>query len=212
MAPPSHTRGAFAALLDAATRDADAAEALARAYECLPTDARARLLAAVFEDAALAHLSLPEVVLPLLAVERDPGLARRLAHALHESAGPRGGDALRPAAAHRAVAGFSSTPGDAPSAPRPRALFLVRPLHGRFVETAAVGWDEEGFVDRARVDALRRDDEADAGLRALPDGLRYAPMGFRDGVALLARTLWDHRSRYGALPAGAAPLAAFLHD
>jgi len=186
----------FGALVDAAASDDAAAQGLVDAYAGLDRGRRAALIDAVVTDAG--HLGARQnTLLLLLAAGTDRDLAQVLAGHLFDAA-PGGA----PGAGARALRGSG---GDA------EALFLVRPLHGGFVETAALSWSRpDGRVATARVDPLCRDDDAERGLASLPDGLVYERLPFDEAADGLGRALWTHRRRHGAWPLAARRVAAFL--
>lgn len=192
-APPADDLRAF---LAAAHRHPDAAAGLVEAYVALPPPRRAQLREAAVADASGDPQTLQTTLLLLLAVEDDPTLAQGIADALFAGIAP----AERPEP--RALLGVG---------PNDEALFLVRPLHGAYVETAALSWSvSDGRVGKGRVDPLCRADEAERGLHALPDGLSYRSLPYREALDDLGRALWTHRRRHGAWPREARAVARFI--
>ena len=76
-------KGAFSSLLDQATTDLSALDALVFAYEALPTAERLGMAQAVIQDARKPGPALAS----LLAVETEPGLRARLSELLRAHAG-----------------------------------------------------------------------------------------------------------------------------
>ena len=170
-------RGGFAALVSDAAQVPAAAHALADAYRALSVLDRRRLVDAVVAD---CHGDPAAPLAALLAVEDDPQVAAAIHRAMERSPA----DAL-------AVSAPWALGGD-------RRITIVQPLHGPFVETLEVRWDDDEVA--VEHDPLRRADD----------------LGGRDAIDLgralrtLTRVLWDHRRRGGTLPDGARRFAALF--
>ncbi len=184
----------YDALLQAAERDAEAAEGLASAYARLAPAERRALLATVVEDSAAAGRSPVAVLTLLLSVEPEPSLVRAIAERLMQE-----GVCL-----HHAPAGAWTWGGDDDG-----GVALVRWAQHRCHEVVLVSW-RAGALEWTRVNRLAHDEPAaDAASRAgVPEGAE--PVAWDAALDRLAARLWELRRRQGALPKRLRPLAGLF--
>lgn len=174
----------FDALLDAAERDAEAAEGLALAYAALDRDERDALYASVLRDAEDRDRSPAGILALLLAVEEDEELANRMARAIL--------GAVRPACESGRALGWAWGSTDE------GGVAFAGPPRGDRLPLSSVRWQGEHFeVVTAEPVAGHQLEE---GRRRLALAESAEAMAFDEAVDLLAAQLWRARRTFGPLP------------
>ena len=180
--------GPFSALVALAGRDPAAASGLAAAYSDLTADARRRLVQAVIADTAgIGSGSTASALLPLLAVESDPQIARNIADAVVAT----GGTGIWPQSKRRSMLAGTEAEG---------MLVLIRPLYGEFVEVLILTWERREITSARLEPMVCRDAVLDRVGSSVRWAARLADVPLDRAVAVVTPVLWHHRRSHGSLP------------
>lgn len=177
---------AWCAWLDALASDAEAALAAAMAYKALDAEGRERWLEVLEQDAARVSVPRIAVYAPLLSVEADPALRRRIEVGL----GPADISAS-PRVAMRCLRGEASGGG--------RVAAIISPLYLDFVQVLACSYSERLGFAWVKHDPIVDDSKAPrAG--DLISGVRLESTPLKPVVDELAHAIVAHQRAGHELP------------
>lgn len=177
---------AWCAWLDALASDAEAALAAAMAYKALDAEGRERWLEVLEQDAARVSVPRIAVYAPLLSVEADPALRRRIEAGL----GPAEADAS-PRVALRCLRGETNGGG--------RVAVVVSPLYLDFVQVLACSYSERLGFAWVKHDPIVDDDKAPRP-GDLVSGVRLESTPLKPVVDELAHAIVAHQRAGHELP------------
>ncbi|MBN1655004.1 MAG: hypothetical protein JXA30_14640 [Deltaproteobacteria bacterium] len=187
------------AFLSRATREPDLAYDLMLAYESLEAAARRIFVGTIIAEAQAEKISPSAVLAALLAVERDPGLARLIASNITVDGGTGLDASIRP---YAMLAGDEVRGG----------ALTVRPLFADFIEIHALVWNGEEGVTHVLFDPLADSSRVTQFLECLPGDLCFDQAPVDLALDRVAKILWTQRKRFGPLPAELRSFAELFGD
>lgn len=189
-----HVRAAWRSWLSALATDANAALAAAVAYESLSPEARRAWLDALDDDAAFVRVPAIALYAPLLAVESDADLRRRIEAAIAEQPAPECRDSIVTVAL-RGVA-LDGT----------HACIVVAPVYLDFVQVLSCRYTPTGGFMTVRHDPLRHSHDVTPSRDV--DGVVVEPTPLGIVIEELAHAILADRREQRLTPPA---LASFAH-
>lgn len=190
--------GAWKRWLAALATDAEAALAASQVYDALDEAGRDALLDALSEDIDLLGVPRVAVFAPLLAVERDPTRADRIAREIEvrpRNASEVGGSLASAARALRGVARDGA-----------RVLVVVAPLYLRFVRILRCQYTLDGGFLAAEIEALSGEERVPSpGTHAFGALLERVPV--KVAIEELSLAILAQRRKGASVPDALRPFA-----